>query len=147
GHAIVMRRLAQALETRLDAKRWTVATSDFAVDLGPALVRYPDVVVDVAGQPLKDLTATAPLLIAATISPSAVRTYLHEKAAEFLQSPSFGAYLALSQDEPKAWVWLRADSGFPQAPQVFAGRDTRIEIAALAISVPLSEICGGIGTG
>jgi hypothetical protein len=51
GHAIVVRRLAAALEKRLDDKRWTVLTSDFGVDPGPSTVRYPDVVVDVAGAP------------------------------------------------------------------------------------------------
>jgi len=36
GHAILVRRLAAALEKRLDSGRWTVLTSDFGVDLGPA---------------------------------------------------------------------------------------------------------------
>src|SRR5712664_4642177 len=60
GHAIIVRRLAAALEKRLDGARWAVLTSDFGVDLGPSTVRYPDVVVDVAGGPLRDLAATAP---------------------------------------------------------------------------------------
>jgi Putative restriction endonuclease len=64
GHAILVRRLAAALERRLDGNLWTVLTSDFGVDLGPATVRYPDAVVDVAGGRLKDLTATAPAVIA-----------------------------------------------------------------------------------
>jgi hypothetical protein len=64
GHAILVRRLAAAMEKRLDGNRWTVLTSDFGVDLGPTTVRYPDVVVDVAGGRFKDLTATAPTLIA-----------------------------------------------------------------------------------
>src|SRR4051794_31835747 len=63
GHALITRRLAAALEKRLDQRRWTVLTSDFGVDLGAATVRYPDVVVDTAGGPLNDLTATAPILI------------------------------------------------------------------------------------
>ena len=36
GHAIVTRQLAAALERRLDTRRFTVLTSDFGVDLGPA---------------------------------------------------------------------------------------------------------------
>jgi Uma2 family endonuclease len=143
GHAIIMRRLAAALEKRLDGRRWT---ADFGVDLGADIVRYPDVVVDAAGQPLKDLTATAPLLIAEVLSPSSLRSDLGEKAAEYLRLPSLAAYLVLSQDEPKAWVWVRGNSGFSQAPQVLAGYDAQIEIAALAISVPLSEISAGLAT-
>src|SRR5262249_22950615 len=70
GHAIITRRLATALERRLDQSRWSVLTSDFGVDLGPATIRYPDIVVDVAGGALADLTATAPALIAEVLSPS-----------------------------------------------------------------------------
>ncbi len=61
GHAILVRRLAAALEKRLDSTRWTVLTSDFGVDVEPSTIRYPDVVVDAVGGRLKDLTATAPV--------------------------------------------------------------------------------------
>lgn len=70
GHGLITRRLATALEKRLDSSRWSVLTSDFGVDLGPDTVRYPDVVVDVASGSLKDLTATAPVLVAELLSPS-----------------------------------------------------------------------------
>jgi len=70
GHAILVRKLAAALEKRLDSSRWTVLTSDFGVDVEPSTVRYPDVVVDVAAGRFKDSTATAPAVIAEVISPS-----------------------------------------------------------------------------
>jgi len=38
GHAILVRRLATALEKRLDGNRWAVMTSDFGVDVGPSTV-------------------------------------------------------------------------------------------------------------
>src|SRR5262245_59468272 len=92
--------LANALEKRLDPLRWSVLTSDFGLDLGPSTVRYPDVVVDAAGGALKDLTATAPVLVAEILSPSSVKDDLDIKPAEYARSPS----LVLSQDEAKAWV-------------------------------------------
>jgi Uma2 family endonuclease len=140
GHAIIVRRLAAALEKRLDGNRWTVLTSDFGVDLGPSTVRYPDVVVDLAGGLLKDLTATAPTLIAEVISPSSVRDDLGAKATEYLRLPTLSAYLVLAQDAPKAWAWVRGTAGFLPDPTVVAGHDGLIEIAALRIKVPLSEI-------
>jgi Uma2 family endonuclease len=73
GHAILVRRLAAALEKRLDSTRWTVLTSDFGVDVEPSTIRYPDVVVDAVGGRFKDLTATAPVLIAEVISPSSAK--------------------------------------------------------------------------
>ena len=117
GHAIVTRRLAAALERRLDARRFTVLTSDFGVDLGADTVRYPGVVVDVAGGPLKDLTATAPVLIAEVISLSSATYDLGDKAAEYLTLASLSAYVVLAQDDPKAWIWVRKQSGFSPGPR------------------------------
>jgi len=146
GHVIVMRRLATALERRLDSNRWTVLTSDFGVDLGPATVRYPDVVVDAAGGLLKDLTATAPILVAEVVSPSSATCDLGDKASENLRLPGLSAYLVLAQDEPKAWIWVRGAGGFPPGPNVLEGHDAKIGIAALGIDMPLSEIYAGIAT-
>jgi Uma2 family endonuclease len=144
GHAIITRRLSTALEKRLEGRQWTVLTSDFGVDLGPSTVRYPDVVVDAAGGQLKDLTATAPTLIAEVISPSSAKDDLGAKAAEYVRLPSLSAYLVLAQDEPKAWVWMRGAAGFPPAPNAITGLEATVEIAALGIDLPLSEIYSGI---
>src|SRR6202166_4357268 len=73
GHAIIVRRLATPLERGLENKQWTVLTSDFGVDLGPSTVRYPDVVVDVVGGQITDLTATAPTLIAEVLTHSSAK--------------------------------------------------------------------------
>jgi Uma2 family endonuclease len=144
GHAMLVRRLAAALERRLDGNQWTVLTSDFGVDLGPSTVRYPDVVVDVAGGEFKDLTATAPAVIAEIISPSSAKDDLGAKADEYLRLPSLSAYLVLAQDEPKARVWLRGAAGFPVKPKVIEGLDAAIEIASLSIALPLAEIYAGM---
>jgi Uma2 family endonuclease len=148
GHAIVVRRLAAALEKRLDASRWTVLTSDFGVDLGPSTVRYPDVVVDVAGGRFKDLTATAPTLIAEVISPSSEKEDVGPKAEEYVRLQSLSAYLVLAQEIPKRGapetrVWLRGPRGFSRKPKVIAGCDAIIEIASLGIDLPLAEIYAG----
>jgi Uma2 family endonuclease len=144
AHSVILRRLANALEKRLDADRWAVLTSDFGVQLGPGTVRYPDVVVDVAGGKLDDLVATAPLLIGEILSPSSATSDLGDKAAEYLQLPSLSAYLVLAQDEPKAWAWVRGSAGFSPGPQVIAGWDARVNMAPLAIDLPLAEIYAGI---
>lgn len=117
GHAILVRRLAAALEKRLDGNQWTVLTSDFGVDLGPSTVRYPDVVVDVAGGGFKDLTATAPALVAEVTSPSSAKDDLGAKAGEYVRLPNLAAYLVLAHDEPKAWAFLRTRAGFSRRPK------------------------------
>jgi Uma2 family endonuclease len=98
GHALLVRRLASGLEKRLDSSSWTVLTSDFGVDLGASTVRYPDVVVDVAGGRLKDLTATAPVLMAEIVSPSSAKDDLGVKPEEYGRLPSLSAYLVLAQE-------------------------------------------------
>jgi Uma2 family endonuclease len=145
GHGLIMRRLAAALERRLDGTRWAVLTSDFAVDLGPKTIRYPDIVVDAAGGAFKDLTATAPIVIAEVISPSSATDDLGDKAAQYLRLPGLAAYLVLGQDEAKAWVWVRGISGFPAGPDVVAGDNGTIRIEALGLELPLAEIYAGFG--
>jgi Uma2 family endonuclease len=140
GHGRILRQLAAALERRIDAGQWEVWTSDFAVDLGPKTVRYPDVVVDAVGGGDKDLTATAPVLIAEVISPSSATDDLGDKAAQYLRLASLAAYLVLAQDEPKAWVWVRGGSGFPSGPEVI-GEDGAIRIPSLRMELPLAKIC------
>jgi Uma2 family endonuclease len=93
---------------------------------------------------LKDLTATAPVLVAGVLSPSSASYDLGDKAAEYLKLPNLSAYLVLSQDEPKAWAWVRNASGFMLGPDVVKGHDGVLRSTALAIEVPLSEIYEGI---
>lgn len=145
GHGIIVRRLANALERRLDSNRWAIWTSDFGVDVGPGTIRYPDLVVDTTGGRLQDLTATAPVLIAEVLSPSSVTHDLRDKTAEYLRLPSLSAYLVLAQDEAKVRAWVRGGAEFPSSPDVAVGQDAIIEIAALGISLPLSEIYSDIG--
>ena len=144
GHAILVRRLAAALEKRLEGNRWTVLTSDFGVDVGPSTVRYPDVVVDVAGGRFKDLTATAPVLIAEVISPSSAKDDLGATADEYLRLPSLLGYLVLAQEEAKTLVWVRGAGGFSPEPKVVEGQTAVIEIASLGIDLALAEIYAGM---
>jgi Uma2 family endonuclease len=144
GHALVTRRLAAALEKRLDGNRWAVLTSDFGVDLGPSTVRYPDVLVDVTGGSLADLTASAPILVAEVISPSSAGHDLGEKPPEYFRLQSLSVYLVLAQDEARAWVWLRGALGFPTEPDVLRGLGEVIRLTPLGIEVPLSEIYTGV---
>ena len=82
------------------------------------------------------------------LSPSSVGTDMVEKLAEYTSLASLEAYIVASQDEPICWVWQRSgeDRSFPKTPEEIAGRDKAIMIAALGISLPLSEIYRGIGT-
>jgi Uma2 family endonuclease len=137
-HALIASQLMRVLWARIDVKKWVVLGSDLAVDVGPGSLRYPDAIVDsIGGQ--RALVATAPILIAEVLSPSSATLDLGDKAAEYLRLPSLATYLVLSQDEIKAWVYLKGTDQRP-GPQVISGASAAISIPALAIDLPLAEI-------
>ena len=138
AHWQITANLLKALDARLDAERFTVLP-EFGVDLGSKSIRFPDVVVDVAGQTPGDLTATAPVLIVEVLSPSSERIDLGDKAAEYLRIPSLLAYLVFAQDEIKAWVWTRGTSDFAVSANVLEGREAVINIERLGIELPFAE--------
>ena len=140
-HGRIVRKLVAALSSRLDPLRWEVF-EEFGLDVGPDTLRYPDVVVDRAGGGDKDYTATAPVLLAEVLSPSTAEIDLGDKAAEYLRIPSVLAYIVLSQDGPKAWVYLRTDSHL-HAPELVSGADAVIRVADLNLDLPMVEIYEG----
>ena len=47
----------------------------------------------------------------------------------------------VAQDAVKAWVWIRGPAGFfSPAPERFEGEDAVIQVAALAVDLPLKDI-------
>src|SRR5580704_8102825 len=119
NHGMIAANLLVALRNRLDGEMWQVI-AEFGLDTGPDTVRYPDIVVDQIGGG-EDYTATAPVLLAEILSPSTAAIDLGDKAAEYLRLASLRAYLVLSQDEPKAWVWLRNGGPFAAGPTPIHG--------------------------
>jgi Uma2 family endonuclease len=143
AHGIIVMNLAMLLRTRLDPKQ-LVVVAEFGLDAGPETLRYPDIVVDRAGGSGKSYTASAPVLLAEVLPPSSVEVDLGDKAAEYLQVPSLRAYIVLSQDEPKAWVYTRSGAEFTPVPVVIKGTKANIQIAALQLELPMSEIYAGL---
>lgn len=139
GHWQIAANLFRALDSRVDHDRWTVLP-EFGVDIGPATVRFPDIVVDPADGPATDRTATAPVFLAEVMSPSSERIDLGDKAAEYLTLPSLGTYLVVAHDEVKVWVWTRTDGGFPPGPAVRDDLNDVVDIPALGVALPLADI-------
>src|SRR5437868_3118373 len=127
AHWQICLNIAKMLDARLDPVRFAVLP-EFGIDLGPQSIRFPDVVVDVAGETPTDLKATAPVLIVEVLSPSSERIDLGDKAAEYLRIPSLLAYLVVAQDEMKAWLWVRGPTGFAPGADVLKGDEAVIHI-------------------
>lgn len=139
AHWQITFNLAKALDARLDPNKWAVLP-EFGVNLEAESIRFPDVVVDIAGETARDLTATRPVLIAEILSPTSERVDLGDKSAEYLRLPSLAAYLVFAQDEVKAWIWTRGPAGFPAGPLVVEGGDAVVRIEALDVDLPLREV-------
>ncbi len=139
AHWQITANIFKSLDAQLDADKW-VALPEFGVDLGLDSVRYPDVVVDVAGQPGGDLAATSPVLIVEVLSPSSARVDLGDKAAQYLGLTNLAAYLVFAQDEIKAWVWIRGAGGFASGPEMFEGDDAVVAIGMLGVALPLHDV-------
>jgi Uma2 family endonuclease len=139
-HALMRMDLFSLISAQLEGGVWKVFMN-FGVDTGPRNLRYPDIVVDRAGGAGSDLTATEPALIVEVLSPSTAEANLGDKPAEYLRLPSLFGYLVFSQDEPKAWVWVRGSAGFSPGPEVVAEQGV-IRVPALRIDLPLAVVYG-----
>jgi Uma2 family endonuclease len=131
------------LELLLDPDRFDIGIADFAVRT-PFGVRNPDVVVDIAN-PHRDLSTAAPILIAEVLSPSTAGTDFTEKLEEYTAIDALRTYLICSQDEPRAWVWMReADGSWPRLPVEFVGRRDAIALGGLGVELSMATIFRGI---
>ena len=81
AHVRIVTRLLIELASKLDPKRFEAYTVDIGLKT-PDGVRYPDLVVDVAGGDGKDLAVTAPVLVCEVLSPSSRRRFV-EKASDY----------------------------------------------------------------
>jgi Uma2 family endonuclease len=145
-HARIVRNLDNVLSGRLDRRSWEVFR-EFGLDAGPETLRYPDIVVDRAGGGNKEYTANQPVLLAEVLSPSTAAIDLGEKASEYMRIPSVLAYLVLSQDEPKAWIWIRQEDGRAAEPEIVSKPEASIRVDALHLEFPLSAAYTGIEFG
>ena len=46
----------------------------------------------------------------------------------------------VAEDKTCAWLWQRAEDGFPAKPDVFEDREATITIAALNLTLPMRDI-------
>jgi Uma2 family endonuclease len=144
AHGMIVSNLIVLLRARLDPKQ-CVVVPEFGLDTAPETLRYPDIVVVRAGSPGKSYTTSTPVLLAEVLSPSSVEIDLGDKAIEYQQLPSLLAYIVLSQDEPKAWVWVR-ETATHFAQNKASGPEAVISVGALQLELLMADIYAGVET-
>ena len=145
SHARVAAGFASALRATLASVHWDVLGGTLAVETG-GQVRYPDVVVDSAASGA--MSTATPLLIVEVLSPFSTGLDFTVKPAEYLSLDALETYIVASQDEPIVWVWQRTEANreFSSRPVEVSGRQNVIELEALGILLPLSDIYRGVGS-
>jgi len=144
AHSLVTIDLLGELSSKLDRTRFHAGVAEFGVKTAVG-VRYPDVVVDRASADLKGLACEAPIFIAEVLSPSTTAIDFTEKLQEYTAIASVHTYLICSQDEPRAWAWLRQPNGaWPKRPSEFVGREDSIPLGGLDIALSMAAIFRGI---
>jgi Uma2 family endonuclease len=148
AHGVIVSNLHHLLRNKLDPKQWFVIM-EFGLDTGPDTLRYPDLVVYPTGSPDKSYTTTTPVLLAEVLSPSSEATDLGDKAAEYLELPSLLAYIVLSQDERRAWMWSRPSTApsFASGPKVISGPEAVIPVGGLQLELSVADIYAGTRIG
>jgi Uma2 family endonuclease len=142
-HSRVIRNLVGQLDRLLDADRFDIGITDFAVRT-PYGVRSPDIVVHYT-EPRRELSTTTPILIVEVLSPSTAGTDFTEKLQEYTAIEVLQTYLICTQDEPHAWVWHREGRGaWPELPAELIGREGEITLGGLDIALQMAAIFRGI---
>jgi Uma2 family endonuclease len=133
------------LRAALDPKQWDVIM-EFGLDIGPETLRYPDIAIFPYGSPDRIRTTSTPVLLAEVLSPSTAEIDFGDKTAEYLELQSLLAYIVLSQDEAKAWMWSRASMSAPFAavPKVISGVESLIPVGGLQLDVPMADVYRGV---
>jgi Uma2 family endonuclease len=143
-HVRLATNLLMQLSSQLDGQRYDVGTADFAVRT-PTGVRYPDVFVDerTAESDPADLAARKPVLLAEILSETSYKRDFGEKVGEYTAIGSLQFYLVLAQDEPRLWLWSRADKDW-QGPVLHSERQEPVVLAGLGMSIDLAKLYAGI---
>ncbi len=143
AHARITLRLATTLLSRLDLRAWDVLSGDLAVDIDGD-IRFPDVLVELSNSDDKALSTATPVMVAEVLSPSSMANDLHIKAAEYMSLASLEAYIVAAQDEPRLWIWNRADAAsgrvWPKVPTEVHGKDKTVPVTCFALELPMAEI-------
>jgi Uma2 family endonuclease len=141
-HSRIAQRFLLALLAQIDGMRW-LALTDWGVETAKT-IRYGDVVVYPAGEPVSNLSTSQPAIIVEVLSPSSLARDMDVKPAEYLAMASLQAYVVASQTDAACLAWIRGAGGmFPDEPAEFAAGEV-IAVPSLDVAIPLAAIYAGI---
>ncbi len=144
AHWVITGNIVAALNPLLRGSRCRSGASDIRIITGTGNVRYPDAAIDCG--PFRPGARDASKLTVAfeVLSRTTAWVDLHEKLRDYDATPSIQRYVIISQDEPRAIVWLRDDSERLAVQASVTGLDGAIDLGISGINLPMADIYTGI---
>ncbi len=138
-HALLIARVARLLGNALDGGPCQVFAPDLRVlVLATGLATYPDVPI-VCGplerDPESHHTITNPSVIAEILSDGTEAFDRGEKFRHYRQIPSLGAYILVSQHEPRIELYRRQTDGSWRLTEAGPGEQLRIDVLGCDLDV------------
>ncbi len=143
-HERVAKRIFALLYAQVDELRFDVNKGDFGVRIrsgeGKGSILYPDVVVDRQSTAGGERATTTPSVVIEVLSASTDYEHHVEKLARYARRETLRHYAVFEQTHPRAYLWTRSESGWPDAPEVIEGMDAVLALPAVAARLALADI-------
>jgi len=140
-HDIIANNLRAELRTRLRGGPSRVQGPDLKVRAGRN-ARYPDAVIDCGPRVPEAVLAQQPVAVFEVLSKSTAWIDQGLKLRDYGATPSIRYCALISQDEPRALVYVRDDDGRLDigAAALLEGMEASIELPELGVSLPFAAL-------
>jgi Uma2 family endonuclease len=145
AHDTIANNLRAALHAQMRGKRCRVQGPDLKVRAGRD-GRYPDALVDCGPRVPGTLYAQEPVAVFEVLSKSTGWIDQSLKLRDYDATPTIRTYALISQDEPRALVYLRDGDGRLgiQSAVLLEGEGASIEIPEFGLVLPFSALYEGL---
>lgn len=144
AHWVISGNIVAALKPLLRGSRCRSGGSDIRVTTGTGNVRYPDAAIDCGPFRPGAHDASKLAVVFEVLSRTTAWVDLHEKLRDYDATLSIQRYVIISQDEPRAVVWLRDASQHLAIQVSLTGLDGAIDLGLDGINLPMADIYTGI---
>jgi Uma2 family endonuclease len=145
AHDIICNNLRSELRAALRGHKCRVQGPDLKVKAGRD-VRYPDALIDCGPLVPGSVHAREPAAVFEVLSKSTAWIDQSLKLRAYDATPSIRHYVLINQDEPRAMIYTRDESGTlgPAGLVLLEGMRSSIELPGYGISIPFSAIYEGL---
>jgi Uma2 family endonuclease len=118
-------------------------TGDGSIETLTGQIRRPDAGVDCGQCDPDGMKAALPRMVAEVLSPSTRDFDTFEKLAEYKQAGSLEYIVVVEPNAPEVVAWSR-DPGRDWVRHVLEGLGREVDMPAIGVTLPLTEIYGGV---